>query len=301
MNANIEEKEPPTVIVIAGPNGSGKSSITAANVGDPEVFSGEYINADDIARELANDIPDDRERNLKAAQIAEARRLTALSEGRDFAFETVMSTPEKVALMTQAKALGYRVSLVFVTTADPEINVGRVAGRVADGGHAVDPDAIRRRYHAAMALLPAAFEQADQAAVWDNTEDEPLLVATKSDEQVAYPDEGAEVPWVAEKLAGPYMQRLASRKLLSASLNDGQPVHVAEAVNGKDYVGQVLRVTAHHVLQEVGGERLLHDRQLAATATFEVGREQAVGYRYQHGKIAPDDAPAPAARPHAPK
>ncbi|PCE30052.1 zeta toxin family protein [Burkholderia ubonensis] len=301
MTANIEEKRPPAVIIFAGPNGSGKSTITKTLLDNLEDFSGEYINADDIARNLASDIPDDRERNREAARIAEEQRLKALSEGRDFAFETVMSTPEKVALMTQAKAHGYQVSLVFVTTEDPEINVGRVADRVATGGHAVPPDTVRRRYVAAMDLLPAAFEHADHATVWDNSEDDARLVATKAHEQVEFPAKDIEVPWVAEKLAEPYMQRLASRKLLSASLKDGRPVQVAEAVHGKDYVGQVLRATSHHVLQEVEGELFLHDRKLAATATFDVGQEQAVSYRYEYGKIAPVDAPAPAARPPAPK
>ena len=300
---NEDEKGIPAVIIFAGPNGSGKSTITEAVVGDPEQFAGEYINADDIARSLQDQIPDYRERNLKAAQIAEERRLQALHDGRDFAFETVMSTPEKVALMTQAKTLGYRVSLFFVTTEDPEINVRRVAGRVADGGHAVEPDAIRRRYAATMELLPAAFEHADQATVIDNSESPGNLriVATKADDEVEFPVEDAVLPWVGEKLVDPYMRRLASRKLLSAALSDGRPVTVAEAANGRDYAGIVLRVTEHHVLQEVAGELLLHDRQLAATATYVQGREQTVSYRYEHGKIVPIDGANQSSNRSAPK
>src|SRR5260364_421064 len=78
-----------------------KSTITEAIVNIPGQFSGEYINADDIARLLQDPISDDHRRNIKAAQIAQERRLQALHEGRDFAFETVMSTPEKVALIIQ--------------------------------------------------------------------------------------------------------------------------------------------------------------------------------------------------------
>jgi predicted ABC-type ATPase len=300
---NAEEKGIPAVVIFAGPNGSGKSTIAEAVIGDPEQFSGEYINADDIARSLQEQIPDYRERNLKAAQIAQARRLQALHDGRDFAFETVMSTPEKVALMTQAKARGYRVSLFFVTTEDPEINVRRVTGRVADGGHAVEPDAIRRRYAAAMDLLPAAFEHADQATVLDNSEAPGNLrrVATKADEEVEFPVEDAVLPWVAEKLTGPYMRRLASRKLLSAALSDGRSVRTAEAAHGKDYTGWVVRVTEHHALQDVSGELLLHDRQLAATTVYVAGQEQTVSYRYAHGKIVPVDALRQVPRSRSPK
>lgn len=292
MTPSAETKGIPAVIVFAGPNGSGKSTITEAVVGDPDLFNGEYINADDIAKELQDQIQDYRERNVKAAQIAESRRLQALQDGRDFAFETVMSTPEKVALMTQAKALGYRVSLFFVTTEDPEINVQRVAGRVAAGGHDVDADAIRRRYAAAMELLPAAFEHADQATVLDNSEGPGNLrvVATKVDEDFQFPIEDALLPWVSKQLTEPYMRRLSSRKLLTALSQGGREVRPAEAAHGRDYAGLVVRVTDHHVLQDVGGELVLHDRQLVATGAFTQGQEQTICYRYEHGKIVAVDA-----------
>ncbi len=215
-----------------------------------------------------------------------------------------MSTPEKVALMTQAKALGYRVSLFFVTTEDPEINVRRVrrprGGRRARRRAGCNSSSVC----ATMDLLPAAFEHADQATVLDNSEEPGNLriVATKADEEVEFPVEDAVLPWVAEELTDPYMRRLASRKLLSAALADGRPVRVAEAAHGKDYTGQVIRVTEHHVLQDVSGELLLHDRQLAATTTYAAGKEQTVSYRYEHGKIVPVDAATSAvSRPQAPK
>ncbi|MEX3917865.1 zeta toxin family protein [Paraburkholderia sp. BR10872] len=282
----------PAVLVFAGPNGSGKSTITEAILSDPAQFDGEYINADDIARALEPEIPDYLERNLKAAAMAEELRVQAMSEGRDFAFETVMSTPEKVALMTQAKALGYRVTLVFVTTQDPEINVQRVAGRVAVGGHAVEPDAIRRRYEAAMALLPAALEQADQATILDNSQgrDGIVVVANKIDDAIEIQESAADVPWVGEKLVEPLKARQLSRRLMNV-VAGGRTICGAEAKDGKDYSGEILRVTRHHVLQEVDGALILHDRQLVATREFHEGELQAVSYRYTHGKIAALDEP----------
>lgn len=97
----IEEKiKTPHVIIAAGPNGSGKSTIvTEQFLENPEsAFHGEYINADEIAKTLEAQIPDYIERNICAAGIAEQRRIEAIKEGRSFAFETVMSTPEKVVL-----------------------------------------------------------------------------------------------------------------------------------------------------------------------------------------------------------
>ncbi|WP_376748878.1 hypothetical protein [Anaerospora hongkongensis] len=41
-----------------------------------------------------------------------------------------MSTPAKIDFMREAKVNGYYVHLIYVTTQDPEINVGRVLDRV---------------------------------------------------------------------------------------------------------------------------------------------------------------------------
>ncbi|WP_326942500.1 zeta toxin family protein [Actimicrobium sp. GrIS 1.19] len=167
------------MIVFAGPNGSGKSTIANAVVHDPALFSGEYVNADDIAHALEKNIPNYIERNVLAANIAEERRFAAFRERRDVAFETVMSTPGKVALLRHAKAEGYEVTLVFVTTDDAEKNVQRVKKRVEQGGHGVEPGAVPDRYVASMHLLAAALDHADQAKVYDNSSDKPLLVAIK--------------------------------------------------------------------------------------------------------------------------
>ena len=92
----------PEIVVIAGPNGSGKSSYTEFIVG-PNQFADEtfeYINADNIRISTGCT-------SLEAAQIAEAMREKALSEGRSFAFETVLSTRRNLDLLIKAKEQGY--------------------------------------------------------------------------------------------------------------------------------------------------------------------------------------------------
>jgi predicted ABC-type ATPase len=51
-----------------------------------------------------------------------------------------MSTPNKINLMKQAKAKGYEVHLVYVTTQDPIINISGVKDRHIKGGHDVPED-----------------------------------------------------------------------------------------------------------------------------------------------------------------
>ena len=311
-----------TVICFAGPNGSGKSTTITSTLTEVGFPPEAYINADDIARGLEGEIADYRERNMRAAQIAEEKRLAFLAEGKDFAFETVMSTPEKVALLTQAKARGYEVTLVFVSTNDPEINVTRVANRVSLGGHNVEPDTVRERYHRAHALLACAVEHADAALVHDNsaTNAPHVMVASKFEGRVEiHSFEERDTSWVTDALENPWRERVASRAhLMSVMVQhafdakvDCPPEAVtAEAVNGAEYWGTVLAATDHHVLQlTMKGEYLLHDRQLIATPEMVEGAVQCLQYRYKGGKIDRTDlvqrdatgaAPAAAPRPGRP-
>ncbi|QBY55996.1 zeta toxin family protein [Cupriavidus oxalaticus] len=295
-----QQQDPPfetTVLCFAGPNGSGKTTanreVLEASGLPPEA----YINADDIAKTLESEIADYDERNRKAAAIAEERRLAALEAGDSFAFETVMSTPEKVALLTQAKAKGYEVLLVFVATNNPEINVARVANRVSLGGHAVKPDTIRDRYWRTLELLACAVEQADMALVYDNSLDDvkPVVVARKADERLEIEDaEDRDADWILDALERPWQARLNSRSILTdlAVEHGADPEDVqhllrpAVAENGADYIGLVLGKTDCHVLQVNGkGEYLLHDRQLLATDVIKEGAWQCLQYRYLKGKI----------------
>lgn len=290
---------PKSLIVFAGPNGSGKSTVNAEFLSNPQIgFDGVYINADDIAKSLTGEFPDARARNIAAAEIAEARRLECLDSGKSFAFETVMSTPEKVALLSQARARGYQVTLVFVTTSDPEINVSRVANRVAMGGHPVPVDSIRARYSAAMQLLPVAIEQADTVMVYDNSRDDEmaLRVAQKFNRgELSFMNGPFTPEWVTERLQRDYVDRLESLATLAGALQaEGHKVaprvELAEAVNGATYAGRMVALTSVHLLQEVQKERfLVHARALTQDRSYRVGRSETVSYAYERGKIVPLD------------
>lgn len=285
------------VVVFAGPNGSGKSSVTRDFLDNPaNAFSGSYVNADDIAAGLSSQIADPRERNIAAAQEAERQRLALLESGQSFAFETVMSTPEKVALLSQARERSYEVTLVFVTTSDPDINVSRVANRVAKGGHDVDPSAVHSRYEAAMKLLPVAIEQADSVVIFDNSRDNlpPQIVAQKFNRGMLEIAKGPLTPqWAFDQLEKDYKARLESlAELASALQSEGHkgapPVKLAQAGDGLSYTGRMAAVTALHLLQEEQEKRfLVHARALVQDRPFRAGLVQTVSYAYERGKIVP--------------
>jgi predicted ABC-type ATPase len=107
-----------------------------------------------------------------ASVIADFIRRRLLAQRSDFTFETVMSSPDKVALLKEAQGLGYRTYLYFVATDDPIINVSRVKSRVNLGGHAVPEEKIVERYHRSVGLLREAVRHTDRAYIFDNSGDE---------------------------------------------------------------------------------------------------------------------------------
>lgn len=112
-----------------------------------------------------------------ASVIADLIRQRLLDEGISFTFETVMSHPGKVDFMREAQARGYRTYLYFVSTDNPGINVDRVAIRVQEGGHPVEPSKIRERYVKSLNLLPQAVAASDRAYIFDNSGTSAVVLA----------------------------------------------------------------------------------------------------------------------------
>lgn len=104
-----------------------------------------------------------------ASVLADATRRELLDERRTFTFETVMSSPDKLDFMKEARQQGYRVYLYFVATDDPAINVDRVRRRVKQGGHPVPAKKVRERYVRSIGLMTEACAIAHRAYVFDNS------------------------------------------------------------------------------------------------------------------------------------
>lgn len=112
-----------------------------------------------------------------ASVLADFIRHKLLAAKVSFTFETVMSSPDKVAFLQKAQQAGYRTYLYFVATEDPEINVSRVQYRVQMGGHPVAEEKIRSRYTRSLELLPEAVAYADRAYIFDNSGAERVWIA----------------------------------------------------------------------------------------------------------------------------
>lgn len=101
--------------------------------------------------------------------------------GKSFSFETVMSHKGKNDIINKAKANGFEIKLLFVTTIDPEINISRVSNRVAKGGHNVPKDKIIERYFRSLDNLSETLKIVDEAYLYDNSGSFPILIAEKRD------------------------------------------------------------------------------------------------------------------------
>ena len=174
--------EPPFLLIFAGPNGSGKSTLTNHLI-EAGIDFGEYINPDEIA--LALDAPEPQ-RSKRAQEIADYHRDRCLSGRLNFSFETVMSHRSKVDIMIRAVDAGYDVTLYFVCTCDPEINIRRVENRVSMGGHDVPRDRIVARYWRSLDLLCHAALVARRTVLFDNS----ALVGYRANSLLPNPQNG---------------------------------------------------------------------------------------------------------------
>lgn len=163
----MSEKKP-TLCIVAGPNGSGKTTTTIQLLANEWTSDSFYINPDNIAQ---NDYGDwnSPEAVLKAAQKATELRYQCLDQKKNFVFETVFSSEEKVEFVQKAKEAGFFIRFFFVCTEKPSINVMRVTKRYLNGGHEVPISKIVNRYYKSVENAAVAISLVDRAYIYDNS------------------------------------------------------------------------------------------------------------------------------------
>lgn len=162
------KKKRPTLCIVAGPNGSGKTSATIQLLHNEWAENSMYINPDNIAQEQFGDW-NSPSAVLKAAELATKMRYDCLSQKKDFVFETVFSSEEKVRFVEQAKSEGFFIRIFFVCTENPEINVKRITRRYLNGGHEVPISKIVSRYYKSLLNIGKVIPLVDRVYVYDNS------------------------------------------------------------------------------------------------------------------------------------
>jgi len=165
----------PELYIIAGCNGAGKT--TASYTVLPEIFNcREFINADEIAKGLSPFQPE--KVAIQAGRIMLQRINHLILERESFAFETTLSTLSYRHTVQKAKSAGYRVTLIFFWLNDVNLALKRVKARVADGGHDIPEETIKRRYTTGLKNLVHIFtDMVDKWIIVDNSKKRFSLIA----------------------------------------------------------------------------------------------------------------------------
>lgn len=277
-------KVSPRLVMVAGPNGSGKSTLIEALRASPVVdLPAFYVNADNLQRERNIQDP------IEAQRLAKSLRTQALADHNDILYETVMSHPSKLAELQTAKAAGYHITIHFVATADANINVERVALRVASGGHDVPPDRTRKRYLRTLTFAPIAISYADSAVIFDNSVrgdmGEGLLsqAALQGDRLVPLVD--TPIAWV-QRLISQFDERVSELQVFSRDIvqSSGLSPQHARLDNGHTS-GPIVAIGKHYVLQydEPTHAVILHDRLLLTGLDNPQVNQESFDIRYSEG------------------
>ena len=158
----MDDAGKPLAVFYTGTNGAGKSSLRSIN-SFPDLKT---IDPDAIARTINPDDP--RSVDVQAGREAIRQFREAIAQRQGFSMETTLTGRSVLDRLRKAKEAGFTVHLYYVGLSSAELNIERVAVRVANGGHHIDEADIRRRYTESLENLPRAMELADSGAIYSN-------------------------------------------------------------------------------------------------------------------------------------
>ena len=170
----------PVLHLIAGPHGAGKSTLYQYLVA-PRYPALPFVDAQAHETSQMQHILDAGTRMRAARAWADAQRQELLQTGRSFATETAFSHPSRVALVAQARTLGFEVVLYAMALDEPRRLLQRVSQRVREGGHPVPSHKVLERYTRCLDNFRHAVFMADLALLIDAADAQeggPRLVAS---------------------------------------------------------------------------------------------------------------------------
>ena len=133
----------PLCVVIAGPNGAGKTTFARRYLSSI-VKIDNFVNADLIAAGLSPLAPSSAAVRAGRVVLQEIDRLARARES--FAFESTLSGRAYEKRLKRLKRLGYRIEIVFLRVASPQLALRRITARVRQGGHNVPKADVMRRF-----------------------------------------------------------------------------------------------------------------------------------------------------------
>jgi predicted ABC-type ATPase len=160
------------IIIVGGPNGAGKTSFANQYLRAPGEKRA-FVNADEIAREIAQPHLSKEAIDLRAAREM-LRRIDALADAQEpFMFETTLASLTYARKAEDWRRRGFHVALIYLRLPNVQASVDRVRRRVAAGGHGIREAVIRTRFAKSLKYLDELYKPAvDEWYVWDSMEGE---------------------------------------------------------------------------------------------------------------------------------
>lgn len=166
------------ILIIAGPNGAGKTTFARTFL-PREGGCLTFINADYIAQGLSPLAPELGAVRAGKLMIKEIDRM--LERGESFTIETTLSGLVYARKIPHWRALGYSVTLIFLSLPSSEAALERVRFRVAQGGHAIPDDDVKRRFVKGLHNFEEKYKVlVNKWFLFDNSSELPRLIGEGS-------------------------------------------------------------------------------------------------------------------------
>lgn len=159
---------------MAGPNGAGKTTFAQEFLPN-EASCPTFINADLIAAGLAPFDP--ASAAIRAGRLMIQEIEHRFNNRESFAIETTLSGKGYARYIPEWQRASYEVKLLFLRLDSADDAVRRVAARVAQGGHHIPENTVRRRFEKGLGNLEKIYLPiVDNWAIYDNTGATPVLL-----------------------------------------------------------------------------------------------------------------------------
>lgn len=145
--------------IIGGVNGCGKSSLTGALKAERSDL-GLLIDVDKLAAQLGSPVEGGKAAVRKIDQC--------LEKGISFTQETTLSGARTERTIRRAKERGYTIRLYYIGLDTMEESLGRIANRVAKGGHDIPKEDVERRFQSRFTDVLRVLPYCDEARFFDN-------------------------------------------------------------------------------------------------------------------------------------
>ena len=170
------------IYIIAGPNGAGKTTF-AREFLPFYAHCPNFINSDLIAQGLAPFSPE--KANIKAGKLVLEQIHDYAKQQIDFAFETTLSGKTYLRILKDFKKNGYKLHLFFLWIPNTKLAIARINRRVANGGHDVPAEDVKRRFKRSIYnLFNLYLPILDSWLLFNNTGIQPLPIAKGINQQI---------------------------------------------------------------------------------------------------------------------